>query len=126
MSKERQAQNLAELLNREGLRQNEFARIIGVWNPQVSYWVNGQRGISVESAKKICAAFPAYDLDFILGNTQPRETIDKGIALELVKELKSTIDELRQKDYELAQKHKKLLKDYSDLMSYCERLEQGL
>ena len=126
MSKERQAQNLAELLSREGLRQNEFARIVGVWNPQVSYWVNGQRGISVESAKKICAAFPAYDLDFILGNAQPRETIDKGVALELVKELKSTIGELRQKDYELMQKHKKLLKDYSDLMSYCERLEQGL
>ena len=64
-----QVQNLEMLLRNEKLKPAEFSRILHIHESQVSDWRSGKHSISVKNANKICAAFPAYDLDFILGNT---------------------------------------------------------
>ena len=65
-----QAINLERLLRNENKRPVEFSRIVHIPEPTISNWRRGKHEISVESAKKIHAEFPAYDLDFILGHSE--------------------------------------------------------
>ncbi len=65
-----QADNLRRLLRYEDLTQAAFSKIVHIPEPTISNWLTGKHGISVEKAKQIHEKFPAYDLDFILGNSE--------------------------------------------------------
>ena len=106
----KQAQNLEKLLCHEGISQAEFARRCGVHQVRVSEWMTGKYAMSVKNAKRVKAAFPAYDMDFILGLSETPRALDRSVYVNVIREL--------------TQKHEKLLRDHADLMRYCERLEQ--
>ena len=66
----KQAENLRRLLRYENLKQAPFSKIVHIPEPTISNWLTGKHEISLKSAKKIHSKFPAYDLDFILGNSE--------------------------------------------------------
>ena len=88
--RQQQSKNFNRLLDEVGKSQKEIAAIVGVSETTLSHWMNGQVHISRKNAQKVHDAFPAYSVEFLLGETtQPNDdNLIKETALQFMTETK--------------------------------------
>ncbi|MGL4772564.1 MAG: helix-turn-helix domain-containing protein [Clostridium sp.] len=60
------AKVIIEVLESDGISQNEFARRCDIQESSFSAMMNGKRGIGMKSLKKILGAFPRLTMESLI------------------------------------------------------------
>ena len=135
-----QAENLRKLLRYENLNQTTFSKIVHIPEPTISNYLHGKQKISAAKAMQIHKHYSAYDLDFILGNSDFPNKQSKA-NYEAAKEIQvhqcverlamnrgfrvSSFGEFDPKNVDMDAWHENWPNVDRAGISYCERLENS-
>lgn len=86
--RQQQSKNFNRLLDEVGKSQKEIAAIVGVSEETFSHWVNGQVHIRRKNAQRVHDEFPAYSVEFLLGETRQliMEQVQEAHVLTITEE----------------------------------------